>query len=320
MRETPRETQTTISVVVPVFGSSALLSELHRRLREELLQISESFEIIFVNDCGPGNSLEVLRGIAGNDPSVVVVEMISNVGQLGATVHGIAESRGQFVVTIDDDLQQWPEDIRFLYQELITKNMDLVVGRFPVRKHSLFRKIGSELTRRLAVRSLPVPRSTHFSSFRIMRRSVFENYFGDGALTNPTPGWMYFTASRHHEIEVRHAERSQGNSTYSLASLIKNARPLMSGLFDVGLQIAVGVSILQIIVAVVAGGYMFFQYWNGNINSPGYTSIILLLLTVIGLLGAGIAMLAQYLRSLKTLIVNKPASSVRSVLRSELKN
>jgi polyisoprenyl-phosphate glycosyltransferase len=320
VQEASEETQITISVVVPIYGSSTILSELHRRLRDELVQIGEPFEIVYVDDCGPGGSLEVLRGIANDDPSVAVVEMLTNVGQLSATIHGIAETRGQYVVTIDDDLQQWPEDIRVLYQELITENMDLVVGRFPERKHSLFRNIGSELTRRLAVRSLPVPKNTRFSSFRIMRREVFENYFGDENLTNPMPGWMYFTAPRHREIEVRHAERSQGKSTYSFSSLVSNARPLLSGLVDFGLQFAVAVSVLQIIVALVGGGYMFVQYLDGNINSPGYTSIILLLLTIIGLLGAGMATLAQHLRSIKSLIVNKPSSLVRSVFRTEQKN
>lgn len=320
MHEAVEETLNMISVVIPVYGSSAVLLELHRRIREELVQIGEPFEIVFVDDCGPDDSLEILKGLAGTDPSVVVVEMLSNVGQLSATVHGIAESRGQYVVTIDDDLQQWPEDISVLYKELTTNDLDMAVGRFPERKHSLFRNIGSELTRRLAVRSLPVSSDTRFSSFRVLRREVFDNYFGNGSLTNPTPGWMYFTAPRHREIDVRHSERSQGKSTYSLRSLVNSARPLFSGLIDFGLQLAVVASVLQIFIAVLGGGYMFIQYTDGNIKSPGYTSIVLLLLTIIGLLGAGMAMLAQHLRSIKTLIVNKPSSPIRSVLRSQSKN
>ena len=315
MNDTTDRTMIQISVVIPVYGSSGVLIELHRRIQRELTRIGEPFEIVFVDDCGPGDSLEILRSIAANDSHVVVLEMLRNVGQLSATVQGIAESQGKYIVTIDDDLQQWPEDIGVLFNVIDSSDLDLVVGRFPTRKHSVFRNIASELTRRLAVRSLPVLPSTHFSSFRIMRREVFEKYFGNGSLGNPTPGWMYFTAPRHGEVDVRHAERKRGESTYSLKSLVRSARPLFSGLIDACLQIAVILSILQIMVAFLGGIYVSYQYFEGNIKSPGFTSIVFLLLAIIGLLGAAIAMFAQYLRSIKKLIMNKPSTLVRSVIR-----
>ena len=317
MSDAVDETTIAISVVVPVYGSSDALPELHMRIRQELTRIGQSFEIVFVDDCGPGNSLEILQSIAANDSQVVVLEMLRNVGQLSATVQGIAESQGRYIVTIDDDLQQWPEDIGALFNEIESKNLDLVVGRFPIRKHSVFRNVASELTRRMAVRSLPVLPTTHFSSFRIMRREVFERYFGNGSIGNPVPGWMYFTAPRHGEIDVRHAERQQGESTYSMRLLVRSARPLLSGLIDIGLQIAVTLSIIQVAVAFLGGVYLGYQYVAGNIDSPGFTSIVFLLLAIIGLLGVGIAMLAQYLRSIKSLILNKPSSLVRSVIRSK---
>lgn len=304
-----------ISVVVPVCGSGVVLKELHNRIQSEILKIGRPYEIVFVNDCCPGQSLQILRDIVEENTDVVVVELIQNVGQLRATVQGIAIASGEIIVTIDDDLQQWPEDIVLLLKELEENNFDLVVGRFSNRKHSVFRNIAGEVARRMAIRSLPVGKGTHFSSFRVMRREVFEKYFGDGSIRQPPPGWMYFSAQRHAEVEVRHSERVHGKSSYSIGSLLNSFWPLLDGLVGVGLQVAVLVSIAQIFVAVIGGVYVGIEFAKGNIDSPGYTSIVLLLLSILGIFGVGIALLAQYLRSIKKLIVDKPQSMIQRVIR-----
>lgn len=304
-----------ISIVVPVYGSSGTLLELHGRVSTEMQRIQKSYEIVFVDDCGPPESLHVLREIAQNCNDIVIVEMLRNVGQVSATVHGMAQSSGRLIVTIDDDLQQWPEDISKLVERLESQNVDLVVGRFQNKQHSRFRKISSEIARRIAIIALPVSKTTHFSSFRVMRREVFESYFRNERLNNASPGWMYITAPRHTEVEVRHSERSQGASTYSLSALVRNVKPLFSGLVEIGLRILVIMSVIQITISILGFIFLIFQYTRGNINSPGFTTIVMLLLTIVGILGVGVGLLAQYLRSIRELILNKPASLIRDVYR-----
>ena len=316
----PSDYRVELSVVVPVFGSESTLVELHQRLTSVLESIDPNYEIIFVDDCGPSGSLQILRTIARQNPHVVVVEMLKNVGQVSATAHGISVSKGRLIVTIDDDLQQWPEDIRTLHQEIVANDFDLVVGRFPVKKHSLIRNAMSEVARRLAVLSLPVDKATHFTSFRIMKREVFSNYFGSGSLLLAQPGWMYITAPRHSEIDVRHSERSIGKSSYSLSSLFRAVRPLMKVVIDGSLQILIIASCVQILAALCGGIYLGIQYSRGQIDSPGFTSIVFLLLAIIGILGVGLGLLSQYLRSIKQLIVSKPHSLVRTVYSSSDKN
>ena len=310
-------THIALSVVVPVFGSAATLLELHQRLKNELNGLGLTYEIIYVDDCGPPASLAILRQIVSQESHTVVIEMIKNVGQVAATAHGMAHSRGKLIVTLDDDLQQWPEDISKLYAEIISTDLDLVVGRFPVKNHSTFRNVSSEFARRLAVRSLSVDKDTHFTSFRIMRREVFENYFGNGSLLSASPGWMYATSPRHSEVEVRHSERSAGKSTYSIRSLFRAVRPLFKAVIDGSLQFLIFVSCLQILGVLVAGIYLGIQYSKGRIDSPGFTSIVFLLLVIIGVLGVGLGLLSQYLRSIKQLILNKPNSLVRAIHSSD---
>jgi glycosyltransferase involved in cell wall biosynthesis len=303
----------TVSIVVPVFGSSGSLEELHRRISEEMRRLGRPYEIVFVDDCGGPASLLILQKIYDEHKDVIIVEMLRNVGQLSATVHGIAQTSGKLIVTIDDDLQQWPEDIAKLIHELESHQLDMVVARFPKKQHSGFRNISSEIARRIAVTALPVAKDSHFSSFRVMRREVFQNYFGDGPLTFAPPGWMYHTAPLHSEIEVRHSERLQGKSTYSLASLVGIITPLFKGLIDFALRSLVVVSLVQVSFAIFAMSYFAFEYFRGNVESPGFTTIVMLLLLIIGILGAGAGLLAMNLRSLRQIIVNKPSSLIRGV-------
>lgn len=305
-----------ISIVVPVFGSADTLHELHNRISVVMRLEELRFEVIFVDDCGPGESNSVLRKILQDSQDVVIVEMLRNVGQASATVHGIAQSSGRLIVTMDDDLQQWPEDIPKLLNELRSRNLDLVVARFPTKQQSRFRNVSSEIARRIATTSLPVGKDTHFSSFRVMRRSVFDNYFRDKSFSHVPPGWMYVTAPLNAEVEVRHSERRHGSSTYTFSSLLRSTRPLLSGLVEIGLRVLVVTSLVQIFAAVVGSAIVLTQYANGNIKSPGYTTIVLLLLGILGILGTGVGFLAQYLRTIKRLILNQPNSFVRAVHRS----
>ena len=306
-----------LSVVVPVFGSGATLLDLHQRLKNELNGLNLTYEIIYVDDCGPPESLEVLRQIVLQESNTVVIEMLKNVGQVVATAHGMAHSHGKLIVTLDDDLQQWPEDISKLYAEIVSRDLDLVVARFPEKKHSVFRNMTSEFARRLAVRSLALEKDTHFTSFRIMKREVFENYFGNGSLLSASPGWMYATSRRHSEVEVRHSGRSTGKSTYSIRTLLKAVRPLFKAVIDRSIQFLIVASCIQILCVLVAGIYLGIQYSRGRIDSPGFTSIVFLLLAIIGILGVGLGLLSQYLRSIKQLILNKPNSLVRVIHSSD---
>lgn len=274
------------------------------------------FEIIFVDDCGPSESLSILLQLASEFDRIVIVEMLRNVGQVVATAHGISVAKGTLVVTLDDDLQHAPEDIPVLFKALQDKDLDLVVARFLSRQHSFMRNLASEGARRLAVKSLPVPRDTQFSSFRIMRREVFERFFGAASVSTASPGWMYLTAPKHAEVELNHYDRAEGRSSYSVKTLFSVVRPLFRGFADRGLKVLMLLSVFQILVAIGGGAYLLLFYAKGDIEAPGYTSIVLLLLALLGFLGVGLGLVAQYLRSIRQLILSKPESLVRTIHRS----
>jgi len=306
-----------VSVIVPVYGSSHYLFELDERIRKALLgsDLVADFEIIYVNDVSPHGALPYLKEILSTRPGVVVVDLMKNVGQLKATVSGIEHASGELIVTIDDDLQQHPEEIPILLAVLVEGDLDLVVARFEKPQHSFLRRLGSKCARFLAVRYLRVRSDVEFSSFCVMRRAVYSNFFNDSR-REPVPGWMYRTTSRYGSATVQHSRRPAGKSTYSLSQLLHASLPFFSVISDLVLKFLVGIGLVLVTTSLAGIMYLLFRYSRGELTSPGYTSTVLLLLANLGFTGSLVSFCALYLQSMKRMFVGFPHSFVRSVSKS----
>lgn len=132
-----------ITVVIPVYGCKASLFELYERLKTALSSITEHFEIIFVNDNDPQNSWEVIEQICQNDKRVIGIELSRNFGQIYAINAGLEESSGKWVIVMDCDLQDRPEDIPNLYKKA-KEGWDIVLTRRANRQDNYFKKLVSK--------------------------------------------------------------------------------------------------------------------------------------------------------------------------------
>src|ERR1039458_7194386 len=133
-----------ISVVIPVYGCRACLEELHRRLVSALAAITQSYEIILVNDACPQNSWEVIKQIALKDPRVKGLDLSRNFGQIRAITAGLHYAEGDWVVVMDCDLQDQPEEIIRLYNKA-QEGYDVVFARRAVRKDTVLKKLSSHV-------------------------------------------------------------------------------------------------------------------------------------------------------------------------------
>jgi len=132
-----------ISVIVPVYNSEQTLRELRKRLKKVLASLVEDrYELVFVNDGSIDSSWTILKDIATNDERIIAINLTRNFGQHNALMCGFSHVRGSYIITIDDDLQNPPEEIPKLFQE-IQKGHDVVYGIFETKKHSKFRNFGS---------------------------------------------------------------------------------------------------------------------------------------------------------------------------------
>src|SRR5579863_4400223 len=135
-----------ISVVVPVYRSASTLRDLAARIEAALSATGMTWEVVFVNDGSPDNSWEILHDLQSTNPDhVVAVELMRNFGQHNALMCGFRHSRGRYIVTMDDDLQNPPEEIPKLINEITATGLDVVYGRYEEKQHETWRNLGSQM-------------------------------------------------------------------------------------------------------------------------------------------------------------------------------
>ena len=161
------------SVIIPVYNSEKSLEELYSRLSEVFKKLDKTFELIFVNDGSMDNSLEILRKIQAESNHVTVIDLFRNFGQQNALMCGFQYCRGEYVITIDDDLQNPPEEIFKLYDK-IKEGYDAVFAAYKKKKDKLYKNFGSFFIRKMNQRIFKLKNSLKFSSFRIIKKEIIE--------------------------------------------------------------------------------------------------------------------------------------------------
>jgi glycosyltransferase involved in cell wall biosynthesis len=229
-----------ISVVVPVYRSGEQLHALYDRLRAVLDATGRQWEVILVDDASGDGTFDVMLELHRRDPRVRLVRFAKNSGQQHATLCGMSRARGDCVITLDDDLQNPPEEIpRFI--ERLEQGYDLVIGRIEgAKKHRAYRNIGSTLVQRLASRIIGKPRHLALSSYRAISRRAVDIMVSYAGTHVYLPALM-FTAvpvDRVTNLSVAHHARGAGRSTYTTRKLLKLASYLLINHSSLPLRLA----------------------------------------------------------------------------------
>lgn len=211
-----------ISVVVPVYCGSKTLPELVRRISHVLERVykDQNYEIILVDDHSPDNSFEVISDLAVKYEHVFGIQLSKNFGQQNATYCGLHYSKGEVVVTIDDDLQHEPELIPSLVRKL-SGDVDLVYGVFVERHDGEHRKMGSKLTAEFFKRNYPVLSGKRVSSFRVISGALRDD------VREKETGFVYLSCLLLNEctgvdnVLIPFTPRAEGRSNYNLSRLLK---------------------------------------------------------------------------------------------------
>lgn len=209
-----------ISVIVPVYRSEAVVGEMIERTLAVLDSLSGGGELVLVNDASPDGSWEVLSAAAARDPRVVALDLAHNVGQHRALMVGLRRAQGDWIATLDDDLQNPPEELPALVAAGEAGH-DLVFGRFRVKQHAAPRVAGSRVVTWLNRALYGLPRGMRVSNVRLIARAVVERMLAlDGGRIYVT-GLALWCARSPVEAEVEHAPRAAGASTYTPAKLAR---------------------------------------------------------------------------------------------------
>jgi dolichol-phosphate mannosyltransferase len=282
-----------ISVVTPVYRAEACLEELYRRLVAALGGITRDFEIIMVEDCGGDRSWEIIQELARRDPRVKGLQFSRNFGQHYGITAGLDCCDGDWVVVMDCDLQDPPEDIPRLYAKA-REGYDVVHARRDRRRDSLYKRwaagIFFRLFRYLADIEEVVP-----GNFRILSRKAVENFRRLreqlrflGVMVN----WLGFPTAY---IEVRQAERHAGESSYTLARLWKLAADTIVAYSDKPLRLCIRVGFLMSLLAFAGGVYILVMALLYGMPVVGWASLFVSLYFIGGIIISILGVIGVYL-------------------------
>jgi glycosyltransferase involved in cell wall biosynthesis len=283
-----------LSVVIPVYKAENCLEELYQRLRSALEGISPDFEIVLVEDCGGDNSWQVIERLAMEDPRVRGIQFSRNFGQHYGITAGLDHCHGDWVVVMDCDLQDRPEEIPRLYAKA-QEGYDIVLARRGARRDPPLKRMTSWLFYKIFSYLADIAYDGDSGNFRIMSRKVVANFRHMGEQLRFFGGlvqWMGFPTS---SIEVEHAERVDGKSTYTFAKLWKLAAETIIAYSDKPLRLAVRLGFLMAFFSFCYGTYILGHALFYGSSIPGWNSLIVSLYFIGGIIIAILGILGIYL-------------------------
>ncbi|MBA4188971.1 MAG: glycosyltransferase [Planctomycetaceae bacterium] len=304
-----------ISVVVPVYRSAATLPDLLARLKAVLGKMGVTHEIILVEDGSPDNAWDVISELHRQDPDgFIAIRLMRNYGQHNALMCGFRRSTGRYVVTLDDDLQNPPEEIPTLYRAMLDGNFDLIYGSPHDKQHASWRNAGSRLINlffRTVFRS-PV----NVTSYRIIRRELVLSTFGYDLNFTFVDGLLAWNTQKIGSVGVEHHTRGVGRSGYSLTKLATLGMNLFTNFSLLPLQVISACGALCACLGFMAAFYYLVQALLSNITVPGYASLMVTLLIVGGVQLLSLGVMGEYLGRLHLNVNRKPQYVERQVFEA----
>lgn len=304
-----------ISVVIPVYGCRAALPELHKRLSDSLQKITSEYEIILVNDACPQNSWEEIEKICAKDKHVVGLELSRNFGQMKATLAGLDYSTGNWVVVMDCDLQDRPEEIIRLYEKA-QEGYDFVIASRKARQDSRLKVLLSDAFYKVYSFATEVKYDPTLCNFSISKREVIDQYCQMRELHRAFTMYLLWMGFRWTKIEVEHQERFEGTSGYNFKKRMRLAIELLTSQSDKLLRLMTktgilisGISFLFILVIILR--HIFLDI------TAGYSSIIATMLFMGGLIILAIGIVGLYVGNVFMEVKHRPLYIVRKSLNSK---
>ena len=295
-----------LSTVVPVYRSAAILPRLHERLTAALGPLTTRYEIILVEDAGGDGSWQVIESLAKDDPHVRGIRMSRNYGQHNALLCGIRAARYGLIVTLDDDLQNPPEEIAALVARL-DDSIDVVYGTPMAEQHGFLRDQGSRITKLALQSAMSAETARHVSAFRLFRtriRDAFESYRGPFVSIDVLLTWG---TTRFTHVAVRHEPRAVGQSNYTFRTLITHALNMMTGFSTLPLQIA---SLIGFLLTVFGIGILLLvvvtYLANGGSAVPGFAFLASIIAIFSGAQLFALGIFGEYLSRIHFRTMDRP--------------
>lgn len=299
-----------LSIIVPVYRSQEMLRELYRRIAAAVELLNTNFELILVEDCGGDDSWRVIQDIAGEDERVRGIQLSRNYGQHNALLCGIRAARGEILITLDDDLQNPPEEIQKLL-EMLDGGFDVVYGTPAAETHGFLRNQASRITKLALQSSMGAETASKVSAFRVFRtrlRDSFAEYRSPSVNIDVLLTWG---TTRFSAVLVRQDERAIGTSGYTLRKLITHTINMMTGFSTIPLQMASVVGFIFGTFGFILLAYVMGRYWISGSSVPGFPFLASIIAIFSGVQLFALGIFGEYLARMHFRTMDRPPYTVR---------
>ncbi len=280
-----------ISIVSPVYKAENLVETLVLEIKKVLNTLQVSYEIILVDDRSPDNSWEVMTQLSSKFPEVKSIRLSKNFGQHPAIMAGLSKAKGNWVVVMDCDLQDQPKEIAALYEKT-KEGFDIVLASRKERKDGFFKKLSSKLFAKLYGYLTETKYDYEVANFGIYHKKVITSILSISDYIKYFPLFVSFVGFNTTAITVEHSKRPDGKSSYSFSKLLSLAFNSIISFSNKPLKLFVKFGIFISIISFIFGIYNIYLSLSGEIDVLGYSSIIVsiwflsgVLITIVGITG-----------------------------------
>ncbi len=281
------------SVVIPVFNSQKIIKQTVDRTCSALDALEVNYEIILINDGSYDSSWSVISALASRVSSVKAVNLLRNYGQHSANLCGFKVAKGDYVITMDDDLQNPPEEIEKLINT-IDDNCDLVIGEFEVKKHSFIRRVGSKIIGRLIKKVFYGDDDLVLTNFRLIRKDVIDRVCEYKSTLPYIPGLLVMFSSDRRNVLVEHHSRNSGKSNYNFRRIMKLVFSILFNYSSIPLVVMAGLGFFVSLISFILSFYYLIGSLMSGTSVPGWTTLVVMLSFFNGVLILILSIIGEY--------------------------
>ncbi|MFC2078673.1 glycosyltransferase family 2 protein [Candidatus Bipolaricaulota bacterium] len=308
-----------VSVVVPVYNSATIIPKLIDRLLAVLESSCAKFEVLLVNDGSQDESWMAIRELVRGDPRLSGISLVRNFGQHNATLAGIRMAEHEVIVTMDDDLQQQPEDIPSLLA-CLHQGYDVVYGTPRRDSHAWPRVFAARIVKKLIQGLMGIPTATDITSFRAFRRNLREGFKDYSGILVSIDALLSWSATRFASIPVDHLPRLEGGSNYTLGMLIRYTVNVVVGYGVLPMRLA---SLIGVLAAMLGFGslvYVLVLYFARGASVPGFTFLASIISILAGAQLIAFGVLGEYVTRMHSRLMGRPCYVIQEQARNRCPN
>ncbi len=294
-----------ISIVSPVYRAEKILPTLVAEIDAVMAKIGEDYEIILVDDRSPDHSWEVMKSLTSTNRNLKTYRLSRNFGQHATIMAGLSKAAGDWIVVMDCDMQDQPKEIEKLYRKAL-EGYDAVLARREMRLDSYFKRLTSKIFYRIFNYLAGIEINNEIANFGIYKNKVITSVLKIEDHIKFFPLFVNWVGYATTSVSVEHRHREDGKSSYSLSSLISLAFNVIISFSDKPLKIFVGFGAMISMLSIFVAAYFTISYFQGQILISGFSSIILSIWFLSGIIISCIGIVGIYLGKTFNQTKNRP--------------